>query len=176
MYPLLFVLSSNFFAPTYCISIYHSIDCKTLLKKKLYTFIYILCFTNVRFPILFLFISARSLHHAPTQRGSDELLSQAAVMAPASDNNNQDLATKKAKLETSNSTTSTVLGGVGEFSHIYVYIYNISWLESGFSVNCIALRGRRKENTLHYIVFKGGIKKKVGRNLIVEVFHWELVV
>lgn len=45
------------------------------------------------------------------QRGSDELLSQAAVMAPASDNNNQDLATKKAKLE----TNSTVLGGVGKF-------------------------------------------------------------
>lgn len=44
------------------------------------------------------------------QRGSDELLSQAAVMAPASDNNNQDLATKKAKLE----TNSTVLGGVGK--------------------------------------------------------------
>lgn len=40
------------------------------------------------------------------QRGSDELLSQAAVMAPASDNNNQDLASKKAKLE-----TGTVLGG-----------------------------------------------------------------
>lgn len=31
-------------------------------------------------------------------------------MAPASDNNNQDLATKKAKLD----STSTVLGGVGE--------------------------------------------------------------
>lgn len=45
------------------------------------------------------------------QRGSDELLSQAVVMAPASDNNNQDLATKKAKLE----TNSTVLGGVGRF-------------------------------------------------------------
>lgn len=43
------------------------------------------------------------------QRGSDELLSQAAVMAPASDNNNQDLATKKAKLD-----SSTVLGGVGK--------------------------------------------------------------
>lgn len=31
-------------------------------------------------------------------------------MAPASDNNNQDLATKKAKLDSS----STVLGGVGK--------------------------------------------------------------
>lgn len=53
------------------------------------------------------------------QRGSDELLSQAAVMAPASDNNNQDLATKKAKLE----TNSTVLGGVGKYLHDY-RIYN----------------------------------------------------
>lgn len=51
------------------------------------------------------------------QRGSDELLSQAAVMAPASDNNNQDLATKKAKLETSNAA-ATVLGGVGKWSNI----------------------------------------------------------
>lgn len=44
------------------------------------------------------------------QRGSDELLSQAAVMAPASDNNNQDLVSKKAKLD-----SNTVLGGVGKF-------------------------------------------------------------
>lgn len=43
------------------------------------------------------------------QRGSDELLSQAAVMAPASDNTNQDLASKKAKLD-----AGTVLGGVGK--------------------------------------------------------------
>lgn len=43
------------------------------------------------------------------QRGSDELLSQAAVMAPAADNNNQDLATKKAKLD-----SNSVIGGVGE--------------------------------------------------------------
>lgn len=48
--------------------------------------------------------------HLHLQRGSDELLSQAVVMAPASDNNNQDLATKKAKLD----STSTVLGGVGK--------------------------------------------------------------
>lgn len=47
------------------------------------------------------------------QRGSDELLSQAAVMAPASDNNNQDLASKKAKLE-----SGTVLGGVGKYPFI----------------------------------------------------------
>lgn len=43
------------------------------------------------------------------QRGSDELLSQAAIMAPASDNNNQDLATKKAKLD-----SNTVINNVGE--------------------------------------------------------------
>lgn len=49
------------------------------------------------------------------QRGSDELLSQAAVMAPASDNNNQDLATKKAKLD----STTTVLVGVGKNSFIF---------------------------------------------------------
>jgi len=52
------------------------------------------------------------------QRGSDELLSQAAVMAPASDNNNQDLATKKAKLD-----SSTVLaGGIGKSSFSFYYI------------------------------------------------------
>lgn len=38
-------------------------------------------------------------------------------MAPASDNNNQDLATKKAKLE-----PSTVLGGVGKFLY-FIYIH-----------------------------------------------------
>lgn len=58
-------------------------------------------------------INFRCFSISDLQRGSDELLSQAAVMAPASDNNNQDLATKKAKLETSNNTAATVLGGVG---------------------------------------------------------------
>ncbi|XP_033244445.1 polypyrimidine tract-binding protein 1 isoform X1 [Drosophila miranda] len=53
-------------------------------------------------------------------RGSDELLSQAAVMAPASDNNNQDLATKKAKLE-----PSTVLaGGIAKASKV-IHLRNI---------------------------------------------------
>ncbi|KAH8419090.1 hypothetical protein KR222_004974, partial [Zaprionus bogoriensis] len=53
-------------------------------------------------------------------RGSDELLSQAAVMAPASDNNNQDLATKKAKLD-----SSTVLaGGIAKASKV-VHLRNI---------------------------------------------------
>ncbi|KAH8358557.1 hypothetical protein KR093_000885 [Drosophila rubida] len=53
-------------------------------------------------------------------RGSDELLSQAAVMAPASDNNNQDLATKKAKLD-----SSTVLaGGIAKPSKV-VHLRNI---------------------------------------------------
>ncbi|XP_055678812.1 polypyrimidine tract-binding protein 2 isoform X14 [Lutzomyia longipalpis] len=57
--------------------------------------------------------------HIGVKRGSDELLSQAAVMAPASDNNNQDLASKKAKLE-----TNTVLGGVGKPSRV-IHIRNI---------------------------------------------------
>lgn len=57
-------------------------------------------FTKIKFLFFYLHL----------QRGSDELLSQAVVMAPASDNNNQDLATKKAKLD----STSTVLGGVGK--------------------------------------------------------------
>nr|XP_017099985.1 polypyrimidine tract-binding protein 1 isoform X4 [Drosophila bipectinata] len=53
-------------------------------------------------------------------RGSDELLSQAAVMAPASDNNNQDLATKKAKLE-----PGTVLaGGIAKASKV-IHLRNI---------------------------------------------------
>lgn len=64
-----------------------------------------------------LFSCTRSLTH--TQRGSDELLSQAAVMAPASDNNNQDLATKKAKLESGN--PASVLGGVGKCTN-YTYL------------------------------------------------------
>lgn len=58
------------------------------------------------------------------QRGSDELLNQAAVMAPASDNNNQDLASKKAKLE-----PNTVLGGVGELHFLYYLMsfYSSFW-------------------------------------------------
>ncbi len=51
------------------------------------------------------------------QRGSDELLSQAAVMAPAADNNNQDLATKKAKLD-----SNSVIGGVGEYHFIIMKV------------------------------------------------------
>lgn len=58
-----------------------------------------------------------------TQRGSDELLSQAAVMAPATDNNNQDLVSKKAKLDASNAA-ATVLGGVGKLYSIRNYILN----------------------------------------------------
>ncbi|XP_032310122.1 polypyrimidine tract-binding protein 1 isoform X5 [Drosophila ananassae] len=58
--------------------------------------------------------------HIGVKRGSDELLSQAAVMAPASDNNNQDLATKKAKLE-----PGTVLaGGIAKASKV-VHLRNI---------------------------------------------------
>ncbi|XP_055848776.1 polypyrimidine tract-binding protein 1 isoform X5 [Episyrphus balteatus] len=57
--------------------------------------------------------------HIGVKRGSDELLSQAAVMAPASDNNNQDLATKKAKLD-----SGTVLGGVCKPSKV-IHLRNI---------------------------------------------------
>ncbi|XP_030369630.1 polypyrimidine tract-binding protein 1 isoform X2 [Scaptodrosophila lebanonensis] len=58
--------------------------------------------------------------HIGVKRGSDELLSQAAVMAPASDNNNQDLATKKAKLD-----SSTVLaGGLAKASKV-IHLRNI---------------------------------------------------
>lgn len=67
--------------------------------------------TTVILTFFFAFLSFSS----HLQRGSDELLSQAAVMAPASDNNNQDLATKKAKLD----STSTVLGGVGTY-HLFL--------------------------------------------------------
>ena len=52
------------------------------------------------------------------QRGSDELLSQTAVMAPAADNNNQDLATKKAKLD-----SNSVIGGVGELESDYFFLF-----------------------------------------------------
>lgn len=78
------------------------------------------------------------------QRGSDELLSQAAVMAPASDNNNQDLATKKAKLETSNAA-ATVLGGVGKLSSRFqhqidnneCYHFNaVRWMTLRSKINC----------------------------------------
>lgn len=51
------------------------------------------------------------------QRGSDELLSQTAVMAPAADNNNQDLATKKAKLD-----SNSVIGGVGELKNDFSFL------------------------------------------------------
>lgn len=69
---------------------------------------------NIIFIIFFLFLIY-------LQRGSDELLSQAAVMAPASDNNNQDLATKKAKLDSTNS----VIGGVGKFRYSFFSLLNI---------------------------------------------------
>ncbi|XP_055904712.1 polypyrimidine tract-binding protein 3 isoform X3 [Eupeodes corollae] len=63
--------------------------------------------------------SPSSHYSSPNKRGSDELLSQAAVMAPASDNNNQDLATKKAKLD-----SGTVLGGVCKPSKV-IHLRNI---------------------------------------------------
>ena len=58
------------------------------------------------------------------QRGSDELLSQTAVMAPAADNNNQDLATKKAKLD-----SNSVIGGVGEYKERYWSLFNYDIVE-----------------------------------------------
>ncbi|XP_052835294.1 polypyrimidine tract-binding protein 1 isoform X6 [Drosophila gunungcola] len=69
-------------------------------------------------------VASDSAESSPIQdlimRGSDELLSQAAVMAPASDNNNQDLATKKAKLE-----PGTVLaGGIAKASKV-IHLRNI---------------------------------------------------
>uniref|UniRef100_A0A1B0BJY7 Uncharacterized protein n=1 Tax=Glossina palpalis gambiensis TaxID=67801 RepID=A0A1B0BJY7_9MUSC len=63
------------------------------------------------------------------KRGSDELLSQAAIMAPASDNNNQDLATKKAKLE-----TSTVLGGVGTQVNLSIITVCLGEIKSSIGI------------------------------------------
>ncbi|XP_059219035.1 polypyrimidine tract-binding protein 2 isoform X2 [Stomoxys calcitrans] len=79
-------------------------------------------------------------------RGSDELLSQAAVMAPASDNNNQDLATKKAKLE-----PSTVLGGVGKPSKV-IHLRNIPNEASDADVIALGVPFGRVTNVL---VLKG---------------------
>ncbi|XP_055905149.1 polypyrimidine tract-binding protein 3 isoform X4 [Eupeodes corollae] len=64
-------------------------------------------------------INEKLIYILNDMRGSDELLSQAAVMAPASDNNNQDLATKKAKLD-----SGTVLGGVCKPSKV-IHLRNI---------------------------------------------------
>lgn len=44
-------------------------------------------------------------------------MSQATIMAPASDNNNQDLATKKAKLD-----SNTVINNVGEYFFFCFFI------------------------------------------------------
>ncbi|XP_065372480.1 polypyrimidine tract-binding protein 2 isoform X4 [Calliphora vicina] len=75
-------------------------------------------------------------------RGSDELLSQAAVMAPASDNNNQDLATKKAKLD-----SSTVLGGVGKPSKV-IHLRNIPNESSDADVIALGVHFGRVTNVL----------------------------
>ncbi|XP_073817319.1 polypyrimidine tract-binding protein 1 heph isoform X2 [Musca autumnalis] len=91
--------------------------------------------------------SPSSLHlSSPKKRGSDELLSQAAVMAPASDNNNQDLATKKAKLE-----PSTVLGGVGKPSKV-IHLRNIPNESSDADVIALGVPFGRVTNVL---VLKG---------------------
>ncbi|KAL9891339.1 polypyrimidine tract-binding protein 2 isoform X2 [Glossina fuscipes] len=84
--------------------------------------------------------------HIGVKRGSDELLSQAAIMAPASDNNNQDLATKKAKLE-----TSTVLGGVGKPSKV-IHLRNIPNESSDADVVALGVPFGRVNNVL---VLKG---------------------
>uniref|UniRef100_A0A034VSA2 Polypyrimidine tract-binding protein 1 n=2 Tax=Bactrocera dorsalis TaxID=27457 RepID=A0A034VSA2_BACDO len=84
--------------------------------------------------------------HIGVKRGSDELLSQAAVMAPASDNNNQDLATKKAKLE-----PSTVLGGVGKPSKV-IHLRNIPIESSEADVISLGVPFGRVTNVL---VLKG---------------------
>ncbi|XP_070504232.1 polypyrimidine tract-binding protein 2 isoform X2 [Chironomus tepperi] len=80
------------------------------------------------------------------QRGSDELLSQTAVMAPAADNNNQDLATKKAKLD-----SNTVIGGVGKPSRV-IHIRNIPNEASDAEVINLGLQFGRVTNVL---VLKG---------------------
>ncbi|XP_055542254.1 polypyrimidine tract-binding protein 2 isoform X4 [Wyeomyia smithii] len=82
------------------------------------------------------------------ERGSDELLSQAAVMAPASDNNNQDLATKKAKLETN---TVIGVGGITKPSRV-VHIRNIPTESSEVDVMHLGVPFGRVTNVL---VLKG---------------------
>uniref|UniRef100_A0A1Q3FU06 Putative hnrnp-l/ptb/hephaestus splicing factor family n=1 Tax=Culex tarsalis TaxID=7177 RepID=A0A1Q3FU06_CULTA len=86
--------------------------------------------------------------HIGVKRGSDELLSQAAVMAPASDNNNQDLATKKAKLET-NSVIG--VGGITKPSRV-VHIRNIPNESSEVDVMHLGVPFGRVTNVL---VLKG---------------------
>lgn len=82
-------------------------------KKNILSFFYILYVLISLSPIYF--------HDTlRTQRGSDELLSQTAVMAPAADNNNQDLATKKAKLD-----SNSVIGGVGKSSSMSEYFFYV---------------------------------------------------
>ncbi|XP_058456182.1 polypyrimidine tract-binding protein 2 isoform X2 [Malaya genurostris] len=82
------------------------------------------------------------------KRGSDELLSQAAVMAPASDNNNQDLATKKAKLEPN---TVIGVGGITKPSRV-VHIRNIPSESSEVDVMHLGVPFGRVTNVL---VLKG---------------------
>ncbi|XP_053698623.1 polypyrimidine tract-binding protein 2 isoform X2 [Sabethes cyaneus] len=86
--------------------------------------------------------------HIGVKRGSDELLSQAAVMAPASDNNNQDLATKKAKLEP-NSVIG--VGGITKPSRV-VHIRNIPTESSEVDVMHLGVPFGRVTNVL---VLKG---------------------
>uniref|UniRef100_A0A182QSI9 RRM domain-containing protein n=1 Tax=Anopheles farauti TaxID=69004 RepID=A0A182QSI9_9DIPT len=104
------------------------------------------------------------------KRGSDELLSQAAVMAPASDNNNQDLATKKAKLD----STNTVIGmGITKTSRV-VHIRNIPNEVSEAEIMQLGLPFGRVTNVL---VLKGKnqafieMGDETAASTMVSVFH-----
>ncbi|XP_050069140.1 polypyrimidine tract-binding protein 1 isoform X1 [Anopheles maculipalpis] len=104
------------------------------------------------------------------ERGSDELLSQAAVMAPASDNNNQDLATKKAKLD----STNTVIGmGITKTSRV-VHIRNIPNEVSEAEIIQLGLPFGRVTNVL---VLKGKnqafieMGDETAASTMVSVFH-----
>nr|XP_040228566.2 polypyrimidine tract-binding protein 1 isoform X5 [Anopheles coluzzii] len=106
----------------------------------------------------------------PAKRGSDELLSQAAVMAPASDNNNQDLATKKAKLD----STNTVIGmGITKTSRV-VHIRNIPNEVSEAEIMQLGLPFGRVTNVL---VLKGKnqafieMGDETAASTMVSVFH-----
>lgn len=82
------------------------------------------------------------------QRGSDELLAQTAIMAPASENNIQDSATKKVKLEGATNKPSRV-----------IHIRNIPAESSEAEIVHLGVPFGRVTNVL---VLKG--KNQVGEN------------
>ena len=67
--------------------------------------LFINAFESFKLNTKYLFFYFSSIYF---QRGNEELLND-VVMSPAADNNNLDLATKKAKLD-----SATVNGGVGK--------------------------------------------------------------